>query len=359
MRYQDFNQLGINGHWLTGANIISYCRSQKEANLQHLATFMEEWLSDDASLSLKTSGSTGKPKLIRVQKTQLLSSAAMTAEFFHFRPAQKAILCLPMNYIAAKMMVVRALYSKLELITIEPGLTPLKDFNYSGLIDFAPLIPSQIQNIHPQLKIRQILIGGAGIDHALEASLKQRPEAIYQSYGMTETLSHIALRKINGVGATPYYTALKGVGLSTDGRGCLCLRVPFLLEALQTNDLVELIGINQFIWKGRHDNIINSGGLKFSPELIEHQIGQCIQSAYFIASLPDSQLGEKIVLFLEQEPLSSQGYQKLKRELRICLSKYEQPKTIICLPHFQRTPSGKIQRRQTLQTYLNQRDLDL
>lgn len=343
-----YNQLTISGRTLTGEEIVLYCEAQPEPNMRALGKFMREWLSPDPHIILQTSGSTGEPKQIIVLKSQMLSSAGMTADYFNFQAGQTALLCLPLQYIAAKMMVVRALYSKLNLILLEPKMDPLKDFQYEKEIDFIPLIPAQAQNINPELKIRQILLGGAPVHKLLLQELMDKPYAVYHSYGMTETLSHIAIRRINGPSASQYFRILKGVSIKQDERDCLRISVPFLEEEIQTNDVVELLGTDSFYWKGRYDNIINSGGLKFFPELIEQKIETIVKYPYFIGSVNDKVLGEKIVLCVELPESEIVQNEDLKSHLTEVLTKYENPKEVIYFTSFERTASGKVQRRNTL-----------
>lgn len=343
-----YNQLTISGRILTGEEIAIYCEAQPEPNVRALGKFMQEWLSPDPHITLQTSGSTGKPKQIVVLKSQMLSSAEMTADFFDFQAGQTALLCLPIQYIAAKMMVVRALYSKLNLILLEPEMDPLKNFQYEKEIDFIPLIPAQAQNINPNLKIRQILLGGAPVHKLLMQELMDKHYAVYHSYGMTETLSHIAIRRLNGPSASQCFRTLKGVNIKQDERDCLSIRVPFLEEEIQTNDVVELLGTDSFYWKGRYDNIINSGGLKFFPELIEQKLEGIIKYPYFIGSVNDKVLREKMVLCVELSEPENVEKEELKSHLTKVLTKHENPKEIIFFTQFERTSSGKIQRLDTL-----------
>ncbi|HRP89806.1 MAG TPA: AMP-binding protein [Edaphocola sp.] len=347
MDFKKFDTLILNGKTLKGKEIFEYTDKAKASNVRAIGAFFQEWLADEPYLNLHTSGSTGTPKTIKFRKEQLLESALMTATFFNFKKNQNVLLCLPVEYIAAKMMIVRALLAQQNIITIEPGLQALKDFNTKQQIDFVSLIPSQIKDINPDLKIDKILLGGAPVSEILEKQLQNLPYAIYHSYGMTETLSHIAIRKINGENASTTYQALEGIEIGIDNRDCLWIKVPFIEEEIQTNDVVELVGNNNFLWKGRYDNVIISGGLKFFPESIEEKISDILSEVYYITGIPDERLGEKIVLFIESSKEDAQQQSILKEQLKQKLSHYEVPKEIIYLQKFARTASGKIIRTKT------------
>lgn len=351
MNFQDYNELMIDNHLQKGEEIFTFCRASKLKNIQLLGGFMEEWLSTAATMQLKTSGSTGEPKIITVEKAQMLESAKATASFFGFQEKQKALLCLPMTYIAGKMMVVRALYSKLNLICIEPSNTPLKEIPEGMQIDFAPLTPAQIHDTTNSGFIKTILLGGGPVSLELENILQSVTSEIYHGYGMTETLSHVALRKLNGSEKSDMYKGLPGVSFSTDESDCLVIKVPFLNQTIVTNDVVTLFNEHTFVWKGRIDHVINSGAIKLHPESIERKLTPCIRELFFIAALPDEKLGDKLCLFIESESYDDVQIQHLKHEIAKILDKYEIPKEIIFIPKFQYTISGKIQRNKTVEYY--------
>ena len=352
MNFSDYNELTINGHHLKDNEIVEFCKASDIENIKKLGIFIEDWLSSEATISVQTSGSTGTPKIITVQKQQMLQSAMATANFFNFKKGQTALLCLPVNYIAGKMMVVRALYSRLNLVCIEPNNTPLKNLPKDIQIDFAPLTPMQLKDTKDSSFVKTILLGGSPVSLEMESNFQKLSSEIYHGYGMTETLSHVALRKINGKDKSTIYQTLKGIKFSLDSRGCLRIEVPFLKEIIVTNDIVELISEQQFIWKGRADNVINSGGIKLFPEIIEQKIAPFIAEQYFVSGLPDTLLGEKLCLFIEGRHYTSDKLQILKNNLEENLEKYERPKEIIFIPEFKMTESGKIQRKGTI--YLNE-----
>ena len=347
--YSNYTSIRINGHFLQGQEIISYCRSAHDEALLPVADFMEEWLNPSPEIHLRTSGSTGTPKTIIVRKDQLLASAAMTATYFDFKEGQKALLCLPVHYIAGKMMIVRALYSGLDLICVNPSSNPLESLAPDVKIDFAAMIPMQLQQVKdmPSLaQIRTLLLGGGPVDAALEQSVRDLPTQIYHGYGMTETFSHIALRKVNGKDASPVFKALKGIALAQDNRGCLVINAPLLLEEdLTTNDVIELLSPDEFTWKGRFDHVINSGGIKIFPEELEKKLHPLLERRFYFVGVPDAKLGQKLVLMIEGETYSEKELEALQAEMKIHFNKYELPKEIRFLREFAETESGKVVRR--------------
>ncbi len=353
MNFKDYTKLILNGNHLSGDEIIAYCNASKSNNLKLLGDFMTEWMSPETTLNLQTSGSTGTPKIIVVEKNQMLQSAKATAQFFGFEEGQNALLCLPMTYIAGKMMVVRALFSKLNLICVEPDEAPLKKIPENTFIDFAPLTPMQLNDTANSSVVKTILLGGSAVSSKLESAIQQLNTEVYHGYGMTETLSHVALRKVNGESKSEIYQALPDVKFSTDERGCLIISVPYLDEKIITNDIVVLLNDHSFIWKGRADNIINSGGIKLFPESIELKISTLLEEPFFVAGLPDSLLGEKLCMFIEAQKFDTEKLELLRNNLKNTLDKYEIPKEILFVNKFQRTLSNKIQRQGTVIAFLN------
>lgn len=349
MNYRQYDTLTINGLPLKGEEIIRYCENSDQDNLRQLGKFMEEWMKNDDFIWLKTSGSTGAPKEIIVEKKQMLSSASMTALFFGFEEGQTALLCLPMRYIAGKMMVVRALYSRLNLLCVEPGPSPVTSVSDSTVIDFVPLVPMQLLGVNSTKKIRKILLGGSAISPSMEEAFQSLQAEIFEGYGMTETLSHIALRRVNGAGKSDVYRALPGVHIETDERGCLIADVSFLNHLVYTNDVVDLKSDKEFIWRGRYDNVINSGGIKFFPEEIEKKLASVIHDRFFIAGLPDERFGEKLCLLVEGDEYPKERYDTLLSDITRHLQKYEKPRDIFFIKNFKTTASGKIIRGQTVE----------
>jgi len=353
MNHLRFNTLSINGEVLSISDAIAFCKCSNSDNLRSMGDFLAEWFTADESIRLQTSGSTGHPKIIEVQKEQMLQSAAMTANFFGFEHGQTALLCLPLTYIAGKMMVVRALYSGLNLLCIEPVHYPLQQLPTSTFIDFAPLVPMQLDEAEDTSAIKTILLGGAPLNPQQEKKIKSLSSDVFHGYGMTETLSHVAVRRINGDAASHIYKALPGIRFETDNRSCLVISAPFVADKVYTNDVVEWIDAESFVWKGRVDNVINSGGVKLFPEAVESRISAIIDKPFFVAAVADEHLGEALCLVIESLYPGAEKAEGLMGLLHENLSRFEHPKHVFFIEKFFRTESGKIQRKKTLQTAIN------
>ena len=236
------------------------------------------------------------------------------------------------------MMLVRAMILGLELEFVAPSLHPLDNNEID--FDFVAMVPLQAQNSIDELKkVKKMIIGGAAVNKALEKQLLKLPIEVYETYGMTETITHIAARKLG----EKAFTVLPHVTISYDDRNCLVIHAPRISpEVIMTNDIVELVNENQFIFLGRMDNVINSGGIKLIPEQIEEKLASKIQQRFFIASKPDNELGEKVVLVIEGEK------HELDDSLYESLDKYEKPKELIFIPKFKETTTGKILRKETM-----------
>ncbi len=300
--------------------------------------FLLDWFDSKSFIEMETSGTTGAPKTISVSKQAMVDSALATGIFFDLLPGNKALQCLPVKYVAGKMMLVRSMILGLDLEFVAPSSHPL-DHNEIDF-DFVAMVPLQAQNSISQLKkVKKLIIGGAALNKSLEKQLFKLPTEVYETYGMTETITHIAARKIG----EKAFTVLPNVTISYDDRNCLVIHAPRISgEVIITNDIVELVNENQFIFLGRMDNVINSGGVKLIPEQIEEKLSSKIHHRFFIASKPDNELGEKIVLVIECE----------KHELDVSiyesLDKYEKPKEVVFIPKFKETTSGKILRKETM-----------
>ncbi|MCO5239515.1 MAG: AMP-binding protein [Chitinophagaceae bacterium] len=345
MMYSDCNELTIDGLSLKEKEIEAYCQESESENIRDIGKFIAAWLDDKPVINVRTSGSTGNPREIEVKKEQLLQSASATAQYFGFKENQTALLCLPLSFIAGKMMVVRALYSKLNLVCIAPDHAPLASISRDAVIDFAALTPMQLKGTTDTKAVRKILLGGGPVSYEMEKSFQSLQAEIYHGFGMTETLSHIAIRKVNGENRSDTFQALPGVHFRKDERDCLVIDVPFLEEPVVTNDIVDLKSAWSFMWKGRLDHVINTGGIKWLPEEIEKKLFPLITERFFIAGLPDETLGEKLCLFIEGDPYPPEKLQIVKSNLVQHLSRYENPKEIYFLQKFKTTESGKIQRR--------------
>lgn len=287
-----------------------------------------------------------------------MKSAMRTGEFLNLKKNDKALLCLPVSFIAGKMMVVRAFVLGLDLITIKPSSKPLEDLNTD--IDFAAMTPMQVfyamqspQGFEQLQKIKKLIIGGGPVDHSLLLQIRKLTSEVWHTYGMAETLTHVALKKLNGASPDDHFMALNETTFRQDDRGCLVIKAPWLNKnEIVTNDLVDLIDDKTFDFIGRIDNIINSGGIKISPETVESKLQNYLDSRFIITGLPDKVLGQKIVLIIEGKTQPSEKISKLLD--RANLGKYEHPKEIRFMYHFPQTESGKILRRQITAHFSNQ-----
>lgn len=307
----------------------------------HVIEFLRHWYSNEKTLSVQTSGSTGSPKVFDIEKEKMLNSARMTGNFLHLTPGDTALLCLPVEYISGKMMVVRAILFKMKLITSTPSVQALAHLNEP--VDFAALTPLQVENSLDKIPlIKKLIIGGAAVSNRLQSQLKGLPTEVYETYGMSETLSHIALKQLNPK-AESYFQLFEGISIGKDHRGCLTIDAPQLNnETLYTNDLVEIKDAHQFKFIGRTDNIINSGGAKISPEELEAYLkGKIPNEAVFIG-LEDYMLGEKLVLVIEGE-----NDERMKQFLFHLPYKksFHKPREIIFVSEIPRTANGKLDRR--------------
>ncbi|MBQ0155293.1 MAG: AMP-binding protein [Bacteroidales bacterium] len=318
-----------------------------EIENQNVRDFLIEWFSDSPTVNLHTSGSTGVPKLIVAEKSRMVASAKMTLDYLKLKPGDTALLCLSVNYIAGKMMIVRAIVGGLNLLIGDVSSNPLQ--NEERHIDFAAMVPLQVYNSYRDKsgrfsKIGKIIIGGGAIDRREEEVYSSAPNEIYATYGMTETLSHIAMRRINGVNRSDYFTPMENVEVNVNVNvdhnvGPLVIKAPHLCaETLYTNDNVEMRPDHTFRILGRKDNVVCSGGIKLQIEEIEAKLSNYIHADFAVSSKPDEKLGEKLVLVIEGE----EGSLTLKPAST--LSKYEIPKEVFYVQHLPRTESGKIAR---------------
>ena len=283
-----------------------------------LEDFFSEWNNDSDTVLVHTSGSTGKPKPMMVVKKRMLNSARITCDFLGLKPGDSALLCMSLDYIAGKMVVVRSIERHLHLISVPPSGHPLKDVDEE--ITFAAMVPMQVYNTlqvpeerERLSRIRHLIIGGGAIDAALEQELQSLPGdiAIWSTYGMTETLSHIALRRINGDEASEWYQPFDSVRISQTEEGCLVIDAPQVCaETLVTNDIVEIepyiynkVEKLRFRIKGRKDNVICSGGIKIQIEEVETLLKPHLEKPFMLAKKKDGKFGEIAVLLSEDEDI--------------------------------------------------------
>lgn len=311
--------------------------------------FLQNWFDDSDVIITHTSGSTGQPKEIRLKKQAMLNSAAMTNSFFSLSAENTALLCLPASYIAGKMMLVRAIVGGFNLICVEPEANPFK--NLSTKIDFAAITPYQLNHSLESLRtypVKSIIVGGSPVNAALEKACENIPAALYETYGMTETASHIALRRFNGQ-KSDYFHILNGVSIRQDERNCLVIKAPHLTtEELITNDIVEIQDEQNFRWLGRADSVINSGGVKIFPEQLERKLQTLIDIPFFISAIDDKILGQKVVFVAECNATELHKIELLLQKPLPDISKYEMPKAFYHLEKFVYSSSNKVLRKETL-----------
>ena len=317
---------------------------------EKVISFMEDWFSHSETVSVQTSGSTGIPKVFEIEKKRMLNSAKMTCDFLGLKEGDTALLCLPVQYISGKMMLVRAIERKLKVIISVPSSAP----EISENLEFCAMTPLQVQNSLDKIHfIKNLIIGGAAVSEKLKSQISrelstinhQPSTNIYETYGMSETLSHIALKQISPI-QEEYFTVLNDVEISVDERNCLKIFAPKLNpEILQTNDIVDLLNEKQFKFLGRFDNVINSGGVKIFAEELENLVKKHIDKDLVFLGKPDETLGEKLVLVVEgekDENLKSK-ISNLKFE-----NKFHSPKEILFLEKFPRAENGKVLRKEIL-----------
>ena len=330
----------LNGKSFSYIELLSealYLKENGQLFEKNIGKFLLEWLNNESFVLVQTSGSTGKPKQIILQKNGMIASAKATGTFFNLQPKASALLCLSADYIAGKMMLVRAITLGLQLDTAEPNSNPLGNKKY----DFVAMVPMQVANSLNKLHlVETLLIGGTKVSYQLSESILKTNCQAFESYGMTETISHIAIKLIGA----KEFTILPNVTISLDDRNCLVIEALELSsDKIITNDIVAILNPTQFILKGRIDNVINSGGVKIFPEEIEEKLAKFISVRFFIASLPDEKLGEKVILVIEGNPF------EMEKTLFSELSKYQNPKEIVFIENFVETETNKINRKKTLE----------
>jgi O-succinylbenzoic acid--CoA ligase len=323
--------------------MVAYSFVKEGADFQKsLGDFLIDWFDNKSFIEMNTSGTTGIPKLIRIEKEAMVNSALATGDFFDLKPGDRVLHCLPADYIAGKMMFVRSFILGLDMDFVEPNSHPLEynDEKY----DFAAMVPLQAKNSLDKLKnIKKIIVGGVKIHKSLEQELVKLPNEIYETYGMTETITHIAAKRVGDSA----FSVLPNVTVSTNEHNCLIVHAKNIsAEPIVTNDIVELVSNKQFIWLGRFDNVINSGGIKLIPEKIEEKLSTRIPRRYFVFGQADDVLGEKVVLYVEGEPMT------IDEAVFTSLDKYEKPKSIVFIPKFKVTATGKIVRKESIDSLL-------
>jgi len=353
-----YNSLTINGqHFEKAALLVLANQHLADSKLSEwerdFYSFVKDWLGDSPFIEVTTSGSTGTAKPMQLEKEHMVQSALMTGVYFNLRPEQKALLCLPTTFIAGKMMVVRSFVLKLNLVLVPPDSNPVTELPYP--VDFTAMTPMQVQaafqaNGQQQLaNMGQLIIGGGTISAPLQSSIESLQNPAFSTFGMTETITHIALKRLNGEKKSDCYQAINGVSFSVDSRNCLVISAPHVGQpSLVTNDVVELVDEQQFVWKGRYDNVINTGGVKVSPEQVEQLLAPIIPQRFFVIGSADPVLGEAVTLVLEGTRPDDASLQLLKVRVVAATTKFHRPRLIGFADAFEETPTGKIRRKDTL-----------
>lgn len=327
---------------------ITFLPDVSQEQKEEVLNFVKSWSDSSSFIEVSTSGSTGQPKILRIEKSRMRASALATGQYFGFTSDSVLVLALSVNYIAGKMMVIRALEHQSTLIVAPTSSTPLAHLNQKA--DFIALVPMQAQKLISSKEgrakyeqIKQVLLGGAPVSSQLESDLKTLNNQTFASFGMTETISHIALRNINK--NEDFYTGLKGVHFSVNEQQALKIEAPHIISTpIQTNDVVELMNDKQFKWLGRLDFVINSGGVKLHPELLEKKISPLLHPyRFYLSARADETLGQKLILKIESTS-EKWDINKLKNKLKSVLGKYEMPKEIEFIATFEETATGKIKR---------------
>lgn len=321
--------------------------------------FISEWLNGKNSWMITTSGSTGKPKTILIERNLMKYSASQTIEALKLQKHTNSLLSINADFVGGKMMIVRSLENEMDIIVQNPSTQSLKSSNLNHKINFAAFVPLQIVTFlrdpyqkSKLKKIEKVIIGGAPLTNDTTEELQNFDTTFWQTYGMTETYSHVALKQLNGAEKSNRFKATGDVIFGVDSDNRLQIKGSITNHTLlKTNDIVRLYDESSFEWIGRYDNIINSGGIKISPEKLENKIfSNCSEilasNNFFIASLPDEKLGEKLVLFVEGDI----DKEMLLNNLKTSFSKYEIPKSIITKKEFSYTLTGKINREASIKS---------
>jgi len=329
--------------------------------------FISSWQSGAQFFDFKTSGATGNPKQVVISRAQIEASVRATKKHLSLSADDVSLLSLSPKYIAAMMMALRSFVLKMDMILLRPNSNPAK-YLKNGKATFASFVPLQIYqmidsgDISALAGIRNVLIGGAPLHRSAYEVLSKIPANIYLTYGMTETVSHIALKRIRGKFESSHFQVLPDIEIGTNPNQCLTIKGAVTNnEKLETNDLINLIDATQFDWLGRADQVINSGGIKIVPEtieqIVEDTIGDELQGdKFFIGGLDDAKLGQKAVLFVEGTGSTKNLLGLLKKPIETAHDRYHVPKSVIYIRRFERTESGKVKRRLTIEKYRGEND---
>jgi o-succinylbenzoate---CoA ligase len=375
--------LTVAGRHYDHRQLLAWDETQAEPSLSEndraTLRFARAWLSGTLRFALQTSGSTGSPKPIYLARSQMEASARATVAALGLSPGQQALVCLPTRYVAGRMMLVRGFVLGLAIHVVEPASDPFATLDPALRPDFAAFTPLQMQTLldlalvapsdscygddtatafrYRRLleSMQAILIGGGPIGETLHNKIAQLTAPVYHTYGMTETATHVALRRLGGPQRSDAFVPLPGVELALDHRGCLAIRGKVTAGAwLQTNDIVDLRGDGSFVWLGRWDNVINSGGVKVQIEAAEASI-EALQARRLdlawagcrlaVAGLPDDRLGQVVTLVMEGPPRVSADELAIQDALRAEMDRFAVPRRFAYVPELPQTPTGKVDRK--------------
>ncbi len=315
-----------------------------------LDEFVSDGQSDSPTVVVHTGGSAGKPEPMLVEKRRMEASARITCGFLGLRAGDTALLCMPLDFIAGKMVVVRSLVWGLRLVAVEPSGHPLKGLTESPT--FAAMVPMQVYNslkVEEERRllrdIKHLIIGGGAVNSDMAEELRGFPNAVWSTYGMTETLSHIALRRLSGAEASEWYEPFDGVGVTTSADGCLVIDAPAVCaQPLVTNDIAEIAPDGRrFRIRGRRDNVVCSGGLKLQIEEMEARLQPHLNVPYMISKRPDDKFGEAVVLLAVTDDMES-----VCEVCRKHMPRYEQPRYFLAVSELPMTSTGKPARAEAM-----------
>jgi O-succinylbenzoic acid--CoA ligase len=323
-----------------------------ENQLGMLETFYQLLVKNNGSLEVKTSGTTGIPKRLTIVKDDLIASALLTGETFGLKEGDRVLHCLPTNFIAGKMMLVRAMVLGLDLHIVDPKGSVLDNLATHDRFRFAAMIPLQLHRAMQEDRDRverqfdTILLGGGPVSMALIEDIRELNVKVYQGYGSTETVTHVAMRRLNGPTRSDRYHAIGRVSFYKDDRDCLIVRTPHLSTKQHiTNDLVTVLDEHSFRWRGRIDNVILSGGKKIFPEQLEERTGGLLPYPHFFMGIPHDKLGQAVALVIETEQPDPGAVQEVVEILQNILHPHEMPRRVSATRKIMRTRTGKIVRR--------------
>lgn len=349
-----FRQIRIDGRLLDGPDIARWAEALVRTHdgaswARSLADTLKELVEGDGGLTARSSGTTGPPKTFTIPADDLVASARLTMHTFGLLPGDRALLCLPCDFIAGKLMLVRAFVCGLDLHVIDPGGGVLGHLGDERPFRFAALVPHQLQRALQEDSTRAerlfdtILLGGGPVPAALEEALHGFAPNVFHGYGSTETVTHVAVRALNGPSRSPHFTALGKVTFFVDEEGRAVIRTPHLhVQEHRTNDVIELVDARRFRWLGRFDHVVLSGGKKIFPEELEARTARVLDRPHFFTALADDALGQCVALVIEGDALTEAEEALVRAKLAEVLTKHERPKRILALRAFRRTSGGKI-----------------